>query len=388
MRQGEGRIAQGTIRMAQFVRSFHLGGTEGQVVELLRGLPRHLELRVAVTHGAGPLLEQVWALGHLPQEFSFHGSVKKPNTLWQIGRLARWIRAERLRLVHAHDFYSALLAVPAAKLAGAKVVVGRLDLAHFQTRAQRAALVACTRRADAVVANAEAIRKMLRDEEGIPAERITLIPNGIDLVRFDRLMRAPLQAPLPDTQGAPVVVHVANLAHPVKRQEDLLRALVKVNGRGRALHAFLVGDGPRRQALEQLAGELGIPGRAHFLGHRTDVPAILARANLGVLCSSHEGLSNSVIEGMAARLPMVVTGVGGNPELVAQGERGLVVPAFDPEALARALQSVLEGPSRARVFGENARAFVARELTLQRLCQRHDALYRQVAEGRTASVGE
>lgn len=378
MRREQARVGDRPIRMVEFVRSFHLGGTEGQVVELLRGLPRQFDIRVAVTHDAGPLLEQVWQLGHLPTEFSFQGSVKKPNTLVQVGRMARWLRQHRAELVHAHDFYTALLAVPAAKLVGAKVVVGRLDLAHFHTPWQRQALVACTRAADHVIANAEAIRQMLMQEEGIREDRITLIHNGLDLPRFDRRMREPLRAPLPDVGDAPVLVHVANMAHPVKRQEDLLHALAKVKALGRTLHTFLVGDGIRREGLEELAANLELSDRVHFLRHRTDVPAVLARATLGVLCSSHEGLSNAVMEGMAAGLPMVVTRVGGNPDLIADGERGLVVPAFDSDALARAFVTLLDDPERGRAMGAEARAFVERELTLQKLCERHAALYRQV----------
>ncbi len=380
MRREEEVRRQQEIRLVEFVRSFHIGGTEGQVLELLRGLPSRYDIRVAVTQDAGPLLEDVWRMGHLPAEFSFHGSVKKPNTLVQISKLARWLREHRVHVVHAHDFYTTLLAGPAAKLAGVGLVVGRLDLAHFHTPLQRKALVACTKMADHVIANAAAIKTMLVEEEGLSAERISVIRNGIDLPRFDQRMAEPLRAPLPDTHGAPVVVHVANMAHPVKRQEDLLATLAKLKAAGRTLHAYLVGSGPRVPELQALAVELGVADRAHFLSHRLDVPAILARGTFGVLCSSAEGLSNAVIEGMAARLPMVVTRVGGNPDLIDDGVSGLVVPRHEPDALAAAFTRVLEAPDAARRMGERARAYVERELTFQTLCARHDALYRQVAQ--------
>ncbi len=387
MRREEEVLDGRPIRLVEFVRSFHIGGTEGQVLELLRGLPRRYDIRVAVTQNAGPLLEDVWRLGHLPAEFSFAGSVKKPNTLRQIVRLAKWLKAHRIEVVHAHDFYTALLAGPAAKLAGVGLTVGRLDLAHFHTPMQRKALVACTKMADTVIANAEAIRKMLVDEEGVPAERVTVIRNGIDLPRFDKRMSDGLSAPLPDTKGAPVVAHVANLAHPVKRQEDTLQALALLKAKGRDLHAFFVGSGSRTEMIRRMAGELGVSDRAHFLSHRLDVPAILARADMGVLCSSAEGLSNAVIEGMAARLPMVVTAVGGNPELIEDGVRGLVVPRHEPEALARAFERMLDDREAARRMGERARAYVERELTLEQLCARHDALYRAIRDGRARQAG-
>jgi L-malate glycosyltransferase len=385
MRRAREAAGRRTIRVAEFVRSFNIGGTEGQMVELVRGLPRDDEVRVATTEGVGPLIEQVWKLGHLPVEFSFHGSAKKPNTAFQIARLARWLRQERVDLLHAHDFYTTLLAVPAAKLCGVKVLVGRLDLAHFHTRAQRKALAAFTRAAEHVVANAAAIQRMLVNEEGVSPSKITIIHNGIDLERFDLRMAGPLEAPLPDVDGAPVIVHVANMAHPVKRQEDLLQAMAILASQGADVHAFFVGDGERRPKLRELAVSLGLAERAHFLGQRTDVPAILARATLGVLCSSAEGLPNALVEGMAAGLPMVATSVGGNPDVIADGERGFLVPPFAPTALADAIGRVLANPDRARQMGAAARRFVERELTLKQLCDRHDALYRAILDGRAAA---
>ncbi len=381
MRREDPRMAEQPLRLLQFTKSFHIGGTEGQVVELLRALPDSYRVQIGLLQETGPLLDSVLRLGFKPEVFSLQGSLARPNTLKQVWRLAGWLRRERVQLVHAHDFYSTMLVVPAAKLAGTKVIVGRLDLAHWHGKARRALLQQLTAMADHVVANAEAIREMLVGEEGLPAERVTVIHNGLDVARFDARRREGLNAPLPDTHGAPVVVHVANMNHPVKRQEDLLCALAQVKQAGHTLHAFLVGDGPRRPEMERLAGALGLTDSVHFLKHRTDVPALYARADFGVLCSNAEGLSNAVMEGMAAGLPMVVTRVGGNPELVADGERGLVVPPEQPDALAGAFLTLLADRERGRRMGEEARRFVERELSLERMVRRHDALYRSVARG-------
>lgn len=372
------RMGEPPVRLVQFTKAFYIGGTEVQVVELLRGLPGHYQVQVSVLDDEGPLREEVWKLGHIPKAFSLHGSFARPNTLLQIARLAKWLRDVRAEVLHVHDFYATLVAVPAAKLAGCKVIVGRLDLAHWHGRARRALLQALTHVADHVIANADAIRQMLIREERVPSEKISVIHNGIDLQRFDRRRAEGLKAPLPKVDG-PVVVHVANMTHPVKRQEDLLDAIASLERDGRRLNAFLVGDGARRSQLEQQARELGITDRIHFLGHRQDVPAIYAHATLGVLCSTAEGLSNAVIEGMAAGLPMVVTSVGGNPELVADGARGYVVPPKRPRELAAAFARVLDEPERARQMGRAARRFVESELTLERMVARHDELYRKLA---------
>ncbi|NVJ28694.1 MULTISPECIES: spore coat polysaccharide biosynthesis glycosyltransferase ExoK [Myxococcus] len=381
MRREDVNMGARPMRLVQFTRSFHIGGTEVQVLELLRGLPPSYQLQVSVLEDAGPLMGAVWKLGYAAETFPLKGSVAQANTAYQVMRMARWLKSNRVDLVHVHDFYSTLIAVPAAKLAGTKVIVGRLDLSHWQGKARRAVHSRLTAMADHVVANAEAIRRMLVEEEGLPASRISVIHNGLDLARFDMRMREGLKAPLPDTGDSPVIVHVANMNHPVKRQEDLLLALAMLHHGGTPVQAFLVGDGPRRKGLEKLAAELGVSDTVHFLRHRTDVAAIYARATLGVLCSSAEGMSNAVMEGMAAGLPMVVTRVGGNTDLVRDGERGLVVPSERPAQLAQAINQLLSSPEKARRMGRAARDFVARELSLERLIRLHDALYQRVVHG-------
>ncbi|WP_426751410.1 spore coat polysaccharide biosynthesis glycosyltransferase ExoK [Myxococcus sp. Y35] len=384
MRREEARMGREPLRLVQFTRSFHIGGTEVQVLELLRGLPPSYRLQVSVLDDSGPLIGAVWKLGHAPEAFPLKGSVVQANTAYQVYRMARWLRRNRVELVHVHDFYSTMVAVPAAKLAGTKVIVGRLDLSHWQGKARRAVHARLTRMADHVIGNAEAIRNQLITEEGLPASRVSVIHNGLDLPRFEARQREGLRGPLPDAGGAPVVVHVANMNHPVKRQEDLLLALAMLRHEGLTLHAFLVGDGPRRPDLEKLAGELGVSDTVHFLRHRTDVPAIYARATFGVLCSTAEGMSNAVMEGMAAGLPMVVTRVGGNPDLIRDGERGLVVEPERPAQLAQAFRHLLSNPEKAREMGQAARDFVARELSLEKMVRRHDTLYQRIARGAAA----
>lgn len=379
MRGGHG--ADRPVRLIQFVRSFHIGGTEVQVLELLRGLPETYDVRVGVLEAAGPLMAQLSELGHTPTAFPLNGSLMRVETAGTILRLAKWLRAQQADLVHVHDFYSILMVVPAAKLAGCKVVVGRLDLAHWHGPLRRKVYAQATRAADHVIANADAIRNMLIREEGIPGHRISVIHNGLDVARFDQRLAEGLQAPLPDTGRAPVLVHVANMSHPVKRQEDLLVALTLLRERGQKLHTFLVGDGPRRPGIVARARALGLSDVVHFLGHRQDVPAIYARARLGVLCSAAEGLSNAVMEGMAARLPMVVTRVGGNPDLIEDGRRGRVVEPGQPEQLAAALGELLAQPQTGRRMGRAARKFVEHELSLGRMISRHDALYRRTLRG-------
>ena len=367
------------IRVMQFTNCFHVGGGELQLLELLRRLPVDYDVSLHALDARGPLLDDTRALGYEPLVHSLGGSLLRPASIAATVRIARWLRRERIAVVHAQDFYSTLLAVPASRLAGVPVIVSRLDLVHWHGPVRHLALAAASHAADFVVANCGAVRDLVVRRERVPAQRVCVIRNGLDVERFDAQLRGPLAAPLPRTRAAPLAVHVANMRHEVKRQEDFLAALSLVRRVIPRIAAFLVGDGARRPALEDLARKLGLSGVAHFLGARGDVPAILARATLGILTSRQEGLSNAVMEGMAAGLPMVVTDAGGNAELVKDGERGLVVAAERPEALAAAMLRLIRDPTLARRMGRAARRFVEEELTVDRMVADHDRLYRRLA---------
>jgi glycosyltransferase involved in cell wall biosynthesis len=370
------------LRIAEIINSFDIGGGEVQLLALLEHLRERHALAVHALEVRGPLLAPLRALGFEPEGHSLGGSLASRGAARAIVGLAKAFRRDRIEVVHAHDFYSSFVAVPAARLAGAAVAVGRLDLGHLQSPPQRTVLAGLTHAADAVVVNCDAIRDMLVSEERVPAARVTVIRNGIDLEAFDARRAAPLAEPLPDVGGRPVAVLVANMRHEVKRQEDFLHALALARRERPELVGFLVGEGDRTTWLRSLAERLGLERSVFFLGRRADVPAVLSRVTVGVLSSALEGLSNAVIEGMAAGLPMVVTEAGGNGELVRHGARGLVVPVADPEALARALLEVVRDPPRARRLGAAARRYVESELTLPRMVAEHERVYRRLAAGR------
>ena len=146
------------------------------------------------------------------------------------------------------------------------------------------------------------------------------------------------------------------------------------------------GEGPERDHLQARILELGLSDRVFLLGHRLDVPAVLSRVRAACLCSSAEGLSNALMEAMAARLPIVATAVGGNPELVRPGENGLLVPYGDARSLAEKLIELLSDERGAAEMGRRGRARVEVELTLSRMAEGHGAVYRQVLDGPPAAA--
>ncbi len=377
----EGR-ADGRLTVALFIHTLQLGGAEGQIVELLRALDRRRFAPLLFCfYAEGHHLAALRDIGIEPEVIPPPRSMGRPEALVTIGRLAAACRRRGVQLLHPQDFYTNLVALPAARLAGTRCLVSRLDLAHWYGGVRRAAVAWTSRGADRVWVNAEAVRDLVVHEDRVPAERVTLLRNGIDLSRFDSAAREGAAEAIELTGGGlvPCVVNVANMNHAVKGQVDLLDAAERVRRELPRVRFLLVGDGPLRKDLERRSRELGLEGSVTFASRRTDVPAILARSSLAVSASHAEGLSNAVIEAMAARLPLVATAVGGNVELVRDGVTGLLVPPRSPAALAGRILELLRQPGRARELGARARRFVEAELPLDRMVRGFERLYEGMA---------
>ncbi len=185
------------------------------------------------------------------------------------------------------------------------------------------------------------------------------MPLGLDLDRYAAVddRRGELCAELGVSRDVPLVAIVARLV-PIKAHEMFLRAAARVRERLPTSQFLVVGDGERRQALETLAGELGLGASVRFLGWRRDLERVYADAWVVALTSRNEGSPVSLIEAMAAGRPVVATRVGGVPDLVEEGVTGHLVPPGDADALARAMTDLLLDAGRRRAFGQAARARV------------------------------
>jgi glycosyltransferase involved in cell wall biosynthesis len=362
-------------KVLHLLSRFDFGGIERQLVERLRRHPRGFEPLLACNSLTGAFLGPIRALGLEPFVVPWRGIVHPTGALGVL-RLAALMKSEEVDLVHANDYAMSVLGLPAARLAGVRFVTNRVDCGHLRpgfSPAHRKLEAFAARSSDLVCANADAVRKVCIEEEGCDPERVVVVRNGIDLARFDSLAAQEPAAPIGMRSGDFNVAVVGNL-WPVKGHTTLVEAAALLAGRAPGIRFFCAGEGLMRPALEKRLRQLGIEDRVVLLGHRSDVPAILARANALALCSSNEGLSNAIMEAMAARLPVVATRVGGNPELL-EGGRGLLVPYGDPRALAEAVLRISAAPDEARAMGRKGRAFVETELSLERMQTAHEQLY-------------
>jgi glycosyltransferase involved in cell wall biosynthesis len=355
------------------------GGSEQQLLHLLRVIDvKRWRPMVGVFHRGGMLRSQVEGLDVPVHEFPLHSSLAHPNTLRQLYDIVALCRREQVAIVHAHDYYSNLIGVAAARLAGARSLVSRGDLAHWLRPMQRRALGIACRGAHRVVANAHAVAAIRDDGLDVPAKTLVVVNNGVDVEAFDReaeLEPDPAVDALAPTRQRPAIVCVANMNDPAKGHADLIEALATMRTSPALL---LIGDGALRGQLEARASALGLSDRVHFLGRRLDVPRLLRRADVACLPSHAEGLPNSVLEAMLAGLPVVVTAVGGCPEFIDHGSNGLLFQPGNVAALAGALDRVLGDSAAARQMGARARATVATNFNLHRFGEAYADLYGQL----------
>jgi glycosyltransferase involved in cell wall biosynthesis len=232
---------------------------------------------------------------------------------------------------------------------------------------------------DKIVAVSGDAAEVARHVEKVPDRKIEIIWNGIDVERFFAVEVRPSIS-----QRA---IHVARLIYPTKDQVTLLHAVRRVVDAEPGFSLDIVGDGPYRAELEALCDELKLRRHVRFLGQRDDVHALMSQADMFVLSSITEGLSITLLEAMATGLPIVATRVGGNPEVVADGETGLLVPPRSPDALAEAILRLVRDPQSARRMGAAARQRAELSFDIRRVVARYEELYRSVLRPGHASRG-
>lgn len=367
------------------VDSLNVGGTETQAVELALRLPvSEYEIMMGCLRAEGPLLEKLRGSAVKVREFHPSGGLDSAAGLYEVIRLARYLRREKFDVVHTHDLWSNLMGVPAARLAGVPAIVSsRRDLAHFEwyQGKRRHWLRRIQNLSGVVLANATPIRDALISEDGFAPEKLRVIHNGVDTEKFQRAQRDRARL-FPDVGNEILVVLVGNMHSDVKGHPWLIAAAPTVVREFPEVRFVFAGDGESRPTFAAQVAQLGLEGKFKFLGRRSDIPEILASCDLAVLPSRAEGLPNAVLEYMAAGLPTIASRVGGVAELVQDGVTGLLVPAEDANALAGALLQFLRDPEQARQIASNGQRFAVENFSFERLIREIDELYAELLERR------
>ncbi|MEO0841440.1 MAG: glycosyltransferase family 4 protein [Cyanobacteria bacterium J06643_5] len=301
-------------------------------------------------------------------------------------KMAQLIKKEGVSLVHAHaPFAGSIISSLAGKLAGVPVIIH----AHLQDSLSSNSLIRSYQNlmnywtsrkcCDAIIAVSHQLKDVLISE-GLDSRKFHVVHNGtpINNHKIDLNIRNELNIP----EDIPVVIHIGRLCKS-KAQHLLLQAAANLHQLGQEAVYLIVGkdleqDGAYLKYLQDLAQELGIDKSVHFLGHRADIPQLLALSDLLVLPSYTEGLPLVILEAMAAGLPVVATPVGGIPEVVIHQETGFLVPVEDVQALGDAILKLLQNPLLKNDMGNKGLEIINESFSLEKMCEEVFDIYKKI----------
>ena len=366
----------------QLIDSFNQGGSERQALQLTRLLSGsgRFNVHLACLSPEGSLRTTIedLDLGEIP---SFNlNSFYDQNAVRQLRRFVRWLKSSRIDILHTHDFYTNVFGMAGGALGRLPVRIASMrETAGMRSGGQKQVQRVAYSLAHHIVANSNAVREKLT-ADGIGAEKITVVYNGLDLQRLATSASRSeslslLGLPADETRPRRFVAMVANMRHEVKDYPMFLRSARQVKDAVPDAAFLLAGEGELTGSLRDLALKLGIQDSTFFLGRCDNVAELLSISETCVLSSKAEGFSNSILEYMAAARPVVVTDVGGAPEVVSEGETGYLVASGDDAAMAARLITLLREPERARLMGNKGKRVVEEKFSCEAQLARTEDLY-------------
>jgi len=377
-------MGQTRIKVVYLIGTLDIGGTEGQLVELVTRLDRRrFDPVVCCLTSSGPHHRVLGAAGVPVEIVGFKGLrvFRHPvRVASELAGLGRFLKREQPAIVHAFLFWAYVIGAFAAKAAGVPVMIAsRRSLGCFKEGALLQLLLErlANRMTDVILANSEAVKADVCRQEGLARERVRVIHNGVDVTRYAVQADPELWADLglaPDARTVGVVARLIDY----KGHRVFLRACLHLAERYPGAVFLIIGDGPDASVLAGLSRDLGLRERVRFLGMRSDIPQLLPLLEVVVLPSLEEGFPNAVLEAMAAGRPVVATHVGGVPEAVVHGETGLLVPPGDPVALADAVGRLLHDPAQAKQMGLAGRERVSNRFNIDRMVRATEQVYQEI----------
>jgi sugar transferase (PEP-CTERM/EpsH1 system associated) len=389
IRLADDQGAEPRLRVLHVIDRLGVGGTEYGIAKVIQGL-------------SGNCFEhRICALRGFDQDFvraqGFEGKVcvaggSSAGFQFLLGRLARIMRRFRPHIVHSRN-WGAIEAIPAARLAGVPVAIHsehgyEVDMLAGLPKRRRIIRRSVYAVADAVFTVTEELRAYHARQAWFSAERIRVLPNGVDTARFKRRSeeREEIRRRLGLSGDCMVLGSVGRMV-PIKDHQTLLQAAENLGGRGIAVRLLLAGSGPELQRYQQFAnGSAELSERVVFVGSTKEVPALLNALDIFVLPSLSEGMSNTLLEAMASSLPVVATNVGGNPELVEDGRSGWLFQPGDVSGLTAKLERLTKDPNLRQALGQAARNRAVEEFSLERMIDRYRELYLDLARERNLQV--
>lgn len=371
---------QRDLRVFHLVDSLNIGGTESQMACVALRMKRHgHRITVGCLRAEGPLLSVLQRAGIPVVEFRKGKTLLSLNGVRQLVHLVAFLSG-RFDVVHAHDLWSTLLGVPAARLARIPVIISsRRYLADLEwytplrNRIVRLLYKLSTR----VLVNSQAVCEKLVGRDHVAQQKVRIVYNAVDVDRFAAVRRERKKLLPTIAEHSRVIAVLANMYSRVKGHDCLISAARTVCEYSPDVTFLLIGDGPERPRLEAQVRSAGLQNNIVFIGRRTDVPELLACCDLSVLPSQAEAFPNALLESMSSGLPVVATASGGSKEIIENEVNGLLVTSGRADELAAAVLRLLRDPGLAKRMAHAGQQDVRRRFSFDRLIAELDHLYKE-----------
>lgn len=379
------------VRICQITPTLLYGGMACRLASITRELADHFDFTWVGFGDVGDDLRSRAGSG-----VTFEPVPRNPERGIEFGtirRIAEILRRQRPHVVHVHNWATSLYGIVAARMAGVPVVLygygGREDPRPASFR-QAALMRMLARYVDGFTTVADPLAREIESDWGVGSELIRTIPSGVDVDRITRMSSPEHRLEARARLGIPedaLVLGTISVFRPVKCLPDLLEAAALVARARPNVHVLIGGEAPDRQVakispdvLRAKAKELGLDRVLHLPGYIPDAPSMLGAFDVFVNCSAFEGASNSLIEAMAAGIPVVATRVGGNTDLVTDDLNGVLVPPGSPRALGVALLRLLSSPETRRRLGRVGAEQMRVRHTSRAMQETTAAMYRSFGE--------
>ncbi len=355
-------------RIAHSEASLGWGGQECRVMAELRGFQN----RGADVRLLAPRESQIFQRAQAAAVPAIHFQTGGLHFPFEAVRLARWLRRNQIQILNPHSSRDGWLLGVAGRLARVPLIIRtrHIDVDYPHPWLSRHAY---TTLADHVLTTSEKIRKHFQEMFGLPDDRISTVPTGIDLELF-----SPSGAKADFPAGDQPLVGMISVLRSWKGHALFFKAVRILNNSGARARFVVVGGGAPVERFQQLARDEGVDDCVTFTGHREDVPEMLrALAVLVIPSTKHEGIPQAGLQALATKTPVVGSDAGGIPEIIRHGETGRIFPAGDAQALARAICETLTETDATRAMTERGRALVEKNHSLGTMLEAIDALYRR-----------
>ena len=361
-------------------RALDSGGSERQLTETAKALHRSgWNVHVGCFHDSGIRAQEPREAGVTVVRFPVRSFVSMSGVAG-LAAFGRYVVRHRIALTHSFDIPMNIFGAFAGRLFARPLVLSS-QRSHrtLRTSGELRLLRMTDRVVNGIVVNCEAVRRHLIADEGVRPELIRVCYNGIDTNKFSPARDTPRPEPIAD---AAIVIGTVCVLRPEKGLNVLLEAFVQVRRAACGVKLVFVGSGPMRDELQASADRLGVAADVVFQPATPDVTRWLNAMDIFVLPSRSEAMSNSLMEALACGAAAVASDVGGNPELVRDGQTGLLFPSEDANALAGQLQRLVNDAELRNRLGAAGAAFIRSEMTIETASARMAAIYREFLGGK------